>query len=356
MKMPFLARTVPVALCLVLSFTACKKSNDASAQKESRESKITGSASDSAVSLKPTWPVGKRYVMRMESDQSSEMPNMQASRDGQPQKATMRIGNRFAQEYALVATNAADGNRGLEMEILAIELEAGAGNQTINYDSRNKVVPGGGAMGEALDQLIGGKIRYLLTPENKVLKVEGIDELLQRMEAPADGNPGGGRGRGAATAMAKSLFNEDVLKQMIEFAGMPSNSVRIGESWTDAREIKVPVLGALVVTTTNTLRGWQERDGRKCARVDFTGTMSSKAGEAATPMGVQMQIESGNIAGQYWFAPEVGLATDTEVDQNYKIRMAGVPQAGRNADNTFKDMNVSVQQHVTVKLLEVTSQ
>jgi hypothetical protein len=148
MKLFFLLRTVPVALCLVLSFTACKKSNDTSAQKES---KITGSPSDAAISLKSTWPIGKRYVMRMESDQSTEMPNMQPARDGQPQKATMRIGNKFAQEYALVATNAADGNRGLEMEILAIELESGAGNQTMNYDSRNKVAPTGGAMGETFD-------------------------------------------------------------------------------------------------------------------------------------------------------------------------------------------------------------
>ncbi len=357
MKLLFLIRTVPVALCLALSFAACKKSNDASAQKESKDAKITGSASDPAVSLKPTWPVGKRYVMRMESDQSSEMPNMQASRDGQPQKATMTIGNKFAQEYALVATNAADGNRGLELEILAIEVEAGAGNQTMNYDSRNKVVPGGGAMGEALGQLIGGKIRYLLTPENKVLQVEGIDELIQRMDAPTDGNPapGGRRGRGAASGMARGFFNEEVLKQMIEFTGMPSNAIRIGESWTDVKEMKVPMIGALVVTTTNTLRGWQEREGRKCARVDFTGVISSKAGEATNALGIQMQIESGNIAGQYWFAPEVGLPTDTEVDQNYRIRMSGVPQAGRNADNTFKDMNVSVQQRVTVKLLEVTS-
>src|SRR5688572_30109165 len=90
MKLFFLSRTVPVALCIVLSFTACKKSNDPSAQKEPKESKITGSPSDPAISLQPTWPVGKRYVMRMESDQSSEMPNMQASRDGQPQPATMK--------------------------------------------------------------------------------------------------------------------------------------------------------------------------------------------------------------------------------------------------------------------------
>jgi hypothetical protein len=72
-------------------------------------------------------------------------------------------------------------------------------------------------------------------------------------------------------------------------------------------------------------------------------------------MGIQMQIESGNITGQYWFAPDVGLPTDTEVDQNYKIRMSGVPQAGRNADNTFKDLTASVQQHVTVKLLEIAA-
>jgi len=354
--MSFLTRAVLAPLCLVLSFTACKKSNDASTQKESKESKITGSPSDAAISLKPTWPAGKRYVMRMESDQSTEMPNMQASRDGQPQKATMRIENKFAQEYALVATNAAGGNRGLEMEILAVELETGTGNQMMNYNSRNnKVAPTGGAMGEALDQLIGGKIRYLLTPENKVLQVEGIDELIQRMEVPAAGNAGGGRGRTAARAMAQSIFNEEVLKQMVEFAGMPSRAVRIGESWTDAREIKVPTIGALVMTTTNTLRGWQERDGRKCARVDFTGTVSSKTDDTTNAIGIQMQMESGTIAGQYWFAPEVGLATDTEVDQNYKVRIAGMPQAGRNADNTFKDMNLSVQQHVAVKLLEIAS-
>jgi len=85
----------------------------------------------------------------MESDQSTEAPNMQAARGGQPQKATVKMENRFAQEYALTATNAADGNRGLEMEILAIELEAGSGDQMMNYDSRNKVAPTGGAMGEA---------------------------------------------------------------------------------------------------------------------------------------------------------------------------------------------------------------
>src|SRR5436190_19648343 len=99
MKMSFLTRAALAPLCVVLSFTACKKSNEASAPKES---KITGSPSDPAVSLKPTWPTGKRYMLRMESDQSSEMPNMQAARGGQAQKATMKIGNRFAQEYALV--------------------------------------------------------------------------------------------------------------------------------------------------------------------------------------------------------------------------------------------------------------
>ena len=89
MKFSFLIRTALAALLAVLSFTACKKSNDASAPAQ-KESKITGSPSDPAISLKPTWPTGKRYVMRMESDQSSEMPNMQAARDGQPQKAPPR--------------------------------------------------------------------------------------------------------------------------------------------------------------------------------------------------------------------------------------------------------------------------
>lgn len=358
MKIDLLKLVVIALVCI--AFSSCKKSNG----NTGKESKISGSPSDAPVALTPKWTAGQRYVMRMESAQTMQMPNFMAGGGGQPGTNTQSMENNFSQEYSLAVTNADAGNRGMEMEILAIELQAGtAERQQINYDSRNKVAREGGPVGDVFDKMIGGKIRYLVSPENKVLKVDGIKELFERLEsAPEDpaANPAaaGRRGRAAArggAAMMRGIYNEEVFKQMIELSGAPPNAVRVGETWSHTRDVAVPTIGKLLVTTTNTFRGWQEHDGKKCARVDFTGSMTSSEGTNDAAMPMQMTLKDGNISGSYWFEPELGTAVETSVEQSYTVNMSG--QFGRNPNAAEGDASASfsmpVRQHVSVKLLEV---
>jgi hypothetical protein len=335
----------------------CRKNNGNSAG----ESKVTGSPSDAPVLLAQKWTPGQRYIMRMESIESMQLPNFFPGRGAQPGATNSPVENNFAQEYSLTVTNSTDGQRDMEMEILAIELMAGQGNQQINYDSRNKVVREGGPVADVFDRLIGGKIYYLLSADNKVLKVEGIKDLFARVEAPADNpaNAGGRRGgaRGAS-AMLRNMYNEDMFKQMLELAGAPPRAMRVGESWSNTRDVTTPTVGKLVVTTTNTLRGWQEHDGKKCARVEFIGAMASAdEGTSGGAMPVRTSLKSGSLSGRYWFAPELGISVETSIDQTYVISMSGQfgRPPGKDAENANANSNFSVpvRQNVSVKLLEV---
>ncbi|HWN96262.1 MAG TPA: DUF6263 family protein [Methylomirabilota bacterium] len=343
--------------CAVLSNGCGKKGDQAGAPKEP---KISGSPSDPPVSLVPKWQAGQRYVMRMESAQTMEMPDFAAGRGAQADGKTATVENNFAQEYSFSVTNAPDGNQGLEMEILAIELQAGRGNQMINYDSRNTVAREGGPFADAFDQVVGGKLWCLVSPENKVLKVEGVDELFARAEAPppADAQPAGRRAanRGAATGVLRGMYNEEVIKQMIEFSsGMPK-TLRIGESWTINREMPQPVVGTLLLSVTNTFRGWQEHDGKKCARVEFAGTISTKEGDAGDGGAgmASVTIHDGVIKGHYWYSPDILIPVETSIEQNYTVNASGAGNAGgRNAGNV--SFTAPTKQNVSMRLLEVKS-
>jgi hypothetical protein len=348
--------------------SGCKKNQGAAAQKES---KITGSPSGPPVVIQPKWAAGQRYLMRMESAQSYQLPNfpgMGRGAGGATGTNNPPLENHFAQEYALTVTNAADGHRGIEMEILAFELVAARGDQEfVNYDSGNKVAPGNGPMTDLFDKLIGGKIYYLVAPDSTVVRVEGVKELFDRVEPPteanADGIPArGGRGGTLGGAgMLRSAYNEDVFRQMIELAGAPPNSVRVGENWIITRETSVPIIGKLAITTTNTLRGWQEHEGRRCARVEFTGTVAF--GTNTGPLAAFFKLEDGSVTGRYWFSPDLGIPVETTFEQEMTLRMSNFgatqgrrPRGGANAEagtNAPATVSAPMRQNISVKLVEV---
>ncbi len=353
-----------IAACAV-SLMGCKQGNRNAAP----ESKITGSPSDAPVAIAPKWAAGQRYVMRMESSQSYQLPNFGAGRRPAGQGTNNApLESTFAQEYSLLVTNASEGQRGIEMEILAVELMAARGEQEfINYDSRNKVARQGGAMTDMFDQFVGGKIYYLVGADNKVVKVEGLNELFARVEpTPESANPNaGGRGRGfGGGGMLRNMYNEDVFKQLIDLAALaPPNSVRVGDTWVTTRDSGAPIIGPLSVTTTNTLRGWQEHEAKKCARVEFTGAVTIGTSTNANPMAAFMRVENGTVKGHSWFAPELGIPIETVVDQKMTINMVNIGAQPRRTNNTANAaatntparITLPVNQHISIKLIEVKS-
>src|SRR5258705_2266216 len=131
------------------------------------EPKITGKRSDPPVALQVNWQPGSRYVMRMEMKENSDAAGRGRGQGrGGPQQTSL------AHEYAVTVTNAPQsGKRGLDVELLSIEVEETMGGRTLlTYDSQNRVVgTGGNPAAEALARMIGGRVRFLVDADNRVV-------------------------------------------------------------------------------------------------------------------------------------------------------------------------------------------
>lgn len=310
-------------LCAVLLPAAgCKKSSEG---ENGKDAPITGRPSDPPVEMKVQWKPDNNYSLHLEIAQSSQwqMGSRPVNQD-----------STISQDYALSVTNTPEGGRAVDLEIQALAVDVSFGDNTVvRFDSLNKVTPSEGPGVEALDKLIGGHLRFLLGSDNKVRDVQGIQELIQRVGTDASGGRAG-RGMGMMTSTLQRVYNVEYFKQIMDFTGLPQNPVRIGERWPMQKEITVPMVGTLVINTTNTLKGWQVRDGRNCARIEIDGTLSTKSGKVeGMPWGSSMQLENGKVSGTEWFSPDIGLPVESSVTQSYNI--SGVmPDRGQRRRGT----------------------
>ena len=349
---------------LLASFSACllwgagcRKSTDNSS---AQEAPITGKPSDPPVEMKAQWKPGRRYLMHLEMNQSMLMPWGR-----QPTTQEMSLG----QDYAISVTNAPDGGRGLELEIQSLALDVGSGETTwLRFDSLNKVTPNEGPGVEQLEKLIGGRIRLLVDATNKVTNVEGVKELAARVEDTAGAAAGGRRGGrllgGMLGPILQRIYSAEYFKQILEAGGLPQGAVRIGETWSVQKEIPGQLVGTLLLSTTNKLRGWQQREGGQCARIEFAGTLATKSGQVeGIPFGGAMKVEGGQISGTSWFSPDLGLPVESAINQSYNVtgtlpNWGGPRRGGTNAPVRANNappaqFTSPVHQTISVKLTEV---
>jgi hypothetical protein len=304
-------KTTPLALvglALVLLAAGCKKSP---ADLAPKEPPITGHPNDPPVALKAEWKPGNRFSVHVETSQSAQMnfgrqPTVQE--------------NLTVQDYLLTVTNADEGRRGLEMEMQTLMIQARMGEQdVIQFDSLNKAAPNTGLGVTLLPKLIGGRIFFLVDSNNSVLKVEGIQELFDRAQ--------GGEATGLAarrqewtSGVLGRIYNADYFKQMVDVGSLPAGVVRIGDHWTREQEIDVGLVGRVVATLTNTLRGWQQHDGRKCARIEINGSLAMKNERSAVLLALfDAKLQDGRVSGKSWFDPVAGLPRETVLEQSCNI-------------------------------------
>jgi hypothetical protein len=338
-------------LCLAMALVCggCKKSATAPKGSASEEESTKLADDGSPVTLTVKWPVGNRYTERMEmnGDTETTMPQM-------PKPMLQKV--QLSQEYSItVLTERTNGGRELELEFESTEIDVTMnGKPVLNLDT--KAEAGGGEVSNPVAagfrQVIGARIKCLLDASNHVEKVEGFKEFVAK--ASAGGNP-------QSRAMMQNMFSEDYFQQMVDFArGLPRQPVKPGDSWPWQTDLTVPVLGVMKMDLNYTFTGWEQREKRKCAAIDFTGTMASKAGASAVPMGMTMKVESGKISGKTWFDPELGTPVETSFNQDLVIHMTvPAPRAQRTnaASQPAASQNLTnhTKQKIVIKLVDVVS-
>jgi hypothetical protein len=371
MKTARSARVLAVASTLFVLLAGCSKSDGPEAR---RDTPITGKPSDPPVELKARWQAGKRYVIRTEMTRSAAVRRGGRGPSGQRE-------DRLGQTIAVTVTNAPKDNLGLELELLSLELEITSGNSTIiSYGSGSEAAGTlGASVADALDKLIGGRIYCLVSPTNKVLRIDGIKEFMERAEgnapAPADATRPAQPRRNTTTTTVRNYYTPESLRAILDLSGVPEKFVHIGESWSMQRDIGSGPGGPLVISSTNTFKGWQEHEQKKCARIDVAGVLAPKPSNMVLiQQGKPPPFGNSKVTGHLWFDPALSFPVETVFDQTYAMISAVAPprpqtngplqkspgtnvpaSAVQGTNAPPQTVSSPVHQIMSIKLLEVTT-
>jgi hypothetical protein len=176
----------------------------------------------------------------------------------------------------------------------------------------------------AFRALKGQSLSLVIDEYGKVLKVEGAQEMLDKIKGVAQ----------QKEAM-KGVVGEDALKNMIEqsFGFYPKSPVKTGESWTTEMSLKQPYIIAGSATYTLV-----KVEGKK-AFIDFTGKLATDSSSSITTNGIDVGFAiEGAFSGSTEVDIDTGMPLKSFIQQNMKgnIEAAGqkIPMAV-NSDITM---------------------
>ena len=324
---------IGATLALSLTLVGCNKSG-----KLGESSTFT--TPTGPVELKLKFPQGERIVQVMDMKQTSEI-----SIPGQPeptkQDTTMGI------DYGLTVLQASPGGgREVEMEFLTARMKTTtSGRTTLDYDSTRKPTPGKrNPLDNIYGKIVGSKIRFFLDATNGVERIEGVDDMMSRLQAgatPAD------------LAPLKSIYTEGYFKHLMSAnQHLPLKAVQPGDTWPVQIEVPVGMMGNLLLNYDFTLKSWEMHGKRNCARLEFSGTIKSTPDTNASPTGMSFNILGGNSSGISWFDPEIGMTIDTTLNQDITMLMrlpinTGGNRGGAGQMQTLTNQMTQVE-HVTL--------
>jgi uncharacterized protein DUF6263 len=304
----------------VLASPGCKRSGV-------KEARITGKSSDPPVGMPVQWQTGKRYLYRLDVSTSSMVPRRTT---GKPIRAETSLGA----DLAFAFTNAPAGeSRLVDLEVLSVQMEMSHDEGTIvSFDSDNKTIPAEeNPLVDRLQRLVGLRMRFQLSPDNKVTRVDGMKELNDRMTT------GGNTVRGVGAEVLRRFFNQQFFRDLLEMGMFHKDPVRIGETWKETRQGNAGWWGTTApLELTYKFRGWQRRDGTNCARTDFTGSFKptgppgpgpgpgpgSNQPPARVARGGPPSPEEGTLVGQTWYNPDLAVGVEMAYDQSMIKRSA----------------------------------
>jgi hypothetical protein len=306
----------PVLLALALS--GCKRDERGGGEP------IRGKSSDPAVAFVGRWDETNAFVYHLESITGTQIPRRNTN--GVIQQDTI-----LAKDLRFGVTNVTpEGFRSMKMEIQSVRVETTADQRlTSAFDTENEMLSTeDNAVASRLRRVKGAQLGFRLSPANRVLRVDGTKEFNDRIGTSRNV-------KGAAGAVLNKFLNQQFYRDLIEMSFLPTNSVRIGESWTVRMRSLAGLYTSGAVDLTYTFRGWQEHENTNCARFDFTGNTRPTRSTSNN----RTSSEEAEIEGTVWFSPELGVPIEMIVNQSLTRNATSTkiprPPGGTNAGPTM---------------------
>jgi len=337
-----------------------KMSEDAKPVRPATPASAVAIADDKPLLFVREFPAGRRIVMRMENN----LTNRVADAPGMPDmmKKAMEQQQRQVQDISLTMRELRpDGGKTFEMQTLAMEVHTQAAGMQMSYNSRDpKPTPtpvgappspqqmGSDMLRAIYDSMVGKKIVFHLSPDNKVEKVEGFEEMMAGL---ANSFPPAMREMVKQTmdAMMSPEAMKDTYGQFTKFEDYPDTPVKVGDTWTRSRTMTIPVFGSTQMTTAYRFAGWQMVQNRQMALITYDSKFTSNQ-PGKVMMGMQFNAMQMDMAGNLYYDPEIGYMRTS--DMNTKGTMdASLTLPNQKAPQSLK---LQFDQRVTVTITEIT--
>jgi hypothetical protein len=140
-----------------------------------------------------------------------------------------------------------DKNWVVKQKIEAIKMDIKIADNKITYDSTKDAQGTANPLGDFFKALVGSEFTITLSPDFKILKIEGRDEFINKL---IKANP-------QMEALLKQILGDDALKQMAEnaFAAVPNTTVQKGQTWERTSKVVMGPIGTYDTTYKFTYEG-----------------------------------------------------------------------------------------------------
>lgn len=319
------------------------------------------------VELKEKWPAGASIVREMALKQ-----NMEIHTPGKQDHVKHQLS--LTSTYAYTAVKElSGGGREVELQHLGFRMEA----DLWQYDSARSSAEGESEIAKLFKIILRAKVRYFLDANNHVERIEGLEELLDRMNLyeGAKLKPGMTWDNKALDRVVsrifsgtpnpldsaawglRKMFNEDYFKNKLDPSFFPGKAVLPGDTWTFSRESRKNKRSLFSVNLlrecTVVFRSWEMRADQLCARLDFHGTQKTSPEAGAATAKAINPITNGTFSGAIWFDPEHGRAIELNVNHEFTVTSNKVAILDPSAKPSIQSATDYHHQIITEKLVSV---
>jgi hypothetical protein len=228
-----------------------------------------------------------------------------------------------------------DKNWVINQKIEAVKMNIDIGGQKVDYDSTNPTSATGNPLADFFKSLVGSEFKLTVSPEMKVIKIEGRDEFLQKLIKT---NP-------QMEPLLKQILGDEALKQMADpaFASVPNKAVKKGDTWEKKSTLNMGPIGTYDTTYKYTYEGKEGKLDK--IKVDTTlvyGPPGPNAGGALPFQIKSAKIETKGATGSILFDNEKHRLEKSDT----KLKLEGKMTISIGGMNT--DVDLSQDQTTTV--------
>lgn len=204
----------------------------------------------------------------------------------------------------------------------------GAAGMTIDFDSKSTKEPEGMAtmVASMMKPLLKAPLTVKMTDRGDVLDVTLSEGIKQFAKSKALGGIG-------------EILSKEGIKKLSGVGLLPEKPVTVGDTWLNKTEMKLPLVGTIVMELKYTYLGPEQRQGKELQKIGLA--MHSKPGEKkkAGSGGITQSDSEGTI----YFDNQAGCVAENESTTRMKMDMNLMGQKMAMSTETTTKSLVSVE-------------